>query len=240
MLEDLAPQVGGVVHAAGLLESVRAAQHRLVLAREEERRRLRRDLHDGLGPQLAALTMQVDTLRNRLGLPGLDTDAELVLLRGHIQATVGDVRRVVEGLRPPALDDLGLAAAVEQLASRMAGPQLDICVNIAPLPPVPAGVEVTLYRIAQEALTNVVKHSGATRAQIRVRAHNDEVELEVSDDGSGAAATRDGGIGLVSMRERAEQISGRLSIDGSDRGTCIRAWLPLQEIGPVEVREVMS
>ena len=134
LLEDIALQVGGVVHAAGLLESVRAAQHRLVLAREEERRRLRRDLHDGLGPQLAALLLQVDTLRNRLSVPGLDTDAELILMRGHIQTTVSDVRRVVEGLRPPALDELGLTGAIKQLANRMAGPSLEIGVDIEPVP----------------------------------------------------------------------------------------------------------
>ena len=241
LLEDIALQVGGVVHAAGLLESVRATQHRLVLAREEERRRLRRDLHDGLGPQLAALTMQVDTLRNRLGLPGIDVDAELILMRGHIQTTVSDVRRVVEGLRPPALDELGLTGAIQQLARRMAGPSLEAGVEIEPLPALPAAVEVALYRIVQEALTNVVKHSAATRARILVRAHSDAVVLEVSDDGSGAAAARDGGIGLISMRERAEQISGRLSIDAyPDRGTCIRAWLPLDEVAPIDAKEVRS
>ena len=98
-----------------------------------------------------------------------------------------------------------------------------------------------MYRIVQEALTNVVKHSAATRARIHVRAHSDAVVLEVSDDGSGAAAARDGGIGLISMRERAEQISGRLSIDACpDRGTCIRAWLPLDKVGPIDASEVRS
>jgi signal transduction histidine kinase len=241
LLEDIALQVGGVVHAAGLLESVRAAQHRLVLAREEERRRLRRDLHDGLGPQLAALTMQVDTLRNRLGLPEVDTDAELIVMRGHIQATVSDVRRVVEGLRPPALDELGLTGAIKQLARRMTSPSLEVGVEIEPLPALPAAVEVASYRIVLEALTNVVKHSGATRARIRMRAHSGAVVLEVSDDGSGAAAARDGGLGLISMRERAEQISGRLSIDTRPgRGTCIRTSLPLDEVGPIDAKEVRS
>ncbi|HZI98188.1 MAG TPA: histidine kinase, partial [Actinomycetales bacterium] len=121
LLDDVARQLGAVVHAATLLDAVRAAQERLVLAGEEERRRLRRDLHDGLGPSLASLTLQVDRLRNQAGMPGIDLDAELLRLRSGIQTTVADVRRVVEGLRPPALDELGLETALEQLVARVAG-----------------------------------------------------------------------------------------------------------------------
>ena len=126
LLGDLARQLGTVVHAAGLLDAVRASQERLVLGREEERRRLRRDLHDGLGPALAGLLLHVDTLRNvlrsRLGPEASATaDEGLLALRSGIQGTVADVRRIVEGLRPPALDELGLAEAVAQLADRLTG-----------------------------------------------------------------------------------------------------------------------
>ena len=140
LLQDLARQLGGVVHAAAMVDRVREQQQRLVVAREEERRRLRRDLHDGLGPSLAALMLQVDTLRNRArtaalapapvpagpgggtapGGAGLDLDAELLRLRAGIAATVVDVRRVVEGLRPPALDEDGIEVALRRMASSLA------------------------------------------------------------------------------------------------------------------------
>jgi len=227
LLTDIAHQLGGVVHAAALLDSVRDAQHRLVLAREEERRRLRRDLHDGLGPQLAGLTLRVDTLRNKLSGAEVDPDAELVNLRSEIQSTVVDVRRIVEGLRPPALDELGLAGAVAQLVERTVG-HLDAGLELGPLPGVPAAVEVALYRIAQEALANVVKHSGARRVRVRLRSEGPVVTAEIDDDGSGAAAPRRGGVGLGSMRERAEQIGGTLEVvSRPGTGTTVRVRLPL-------------
>lgn len=227
LLEDVARQLGGVVHSAGLLETVREAQHRLVLAREEERRRLRRDLHDGLGPQLAGLTLQVDTLRNRLRLREADPDQELVALRREIQATVLDVRRIVEGLRPPALDELGLAGAIDHLVDRVSGPHLEVLVEVAPVGRLPAAIEVAIYRIAQEALTNVVRHASASRARIVLQAQGAGLELEISDDGSGTPTPRRGGLGLSSMAERAEELSGRLVVEGRPgSGTSVRAWLP--------------
>ena len=227
LLTDVAHQLGGVVHAAALLGVVRTAQERQVLAREEERKRLRRDLHDGLGPALAALSLQVDALRNRLDAPEVDT--ELVHLRSGIQGTVADVRRIVEGLRPPALDELGLAGALEQLADRLtAGTDLlvDVQVN-GPAEPA-AAVEVATYRIAQEALTNVVRHARARQACVRVRADDGGLVLEVTDDGAGTPTPRDGGVGLASMRERAEELGGRLEVAGRPgAGTRVTARLPV-------------
>ena len=235
LLEDLAHQLGGVVHAASLFDTIREAQERLVLAREEERRRVRRDLHDGLGPSLAGLTLQVDTLRNRVGAPGLDVDAELLRIRAGIQATVVDVRRIVEGLRPPALDELGLAGAVEQLVARTATPAVAVEVDVPALPPIPAGVEVAVYRVAQEALTNVVRHARATRAHIRVTLQDNTVTLRVTDNGSGEVAPRAGGVGLTSMRERAEEISGALEITPvPGRGTTVELRLPVSPVPQVE------
>jgi signal transduction histidine kinase len=226
LLTDVAHQLGGVVHAAALLGVVRSAQERQVLAREEERKRLRRDLHDGLGPSLAALTLHVDALRNRLDAP--EVDAELLHLRSGIQGTVSDVRRIVEGLRPPALDELGLAGAIEQLADRLAaGTDLLVDVQVADPLEAAAAVEVAAYRIAQEALTNVVRHAGAHRACVRIRADGRELVLQVSDDGTGTPAPRDGGVGLASMRERAEELGGRLEVAGTPgAGTCVTARLP--------------
>lgn len=227
LLAGVAGQLGSVVHADGLLASVRAAQERLVLAREEERRRLRRDLHDGLGPALAALMLQVDTLRNTAHEEA--TSTALLELRGRIQDTVLDVRRIVEGLRPAILDDLGLEEALRQLAARFsrAGAPA-VAVDVGPLPGLPAAVEVGAYRIVQESVTNAVRHSGADRVQVGLRIGAGCLELSVSDDGTGHLEPRADGVGLGSMRERAEEIGGRLEVLGEPgRGTTVRAWLPV-------------
>lgn len=227
LLVDLARQLGAVTHAAGLLEAVRASQERLVLAREEERRRLRRDLHDGLGPALAGLTLEVDALRNRLdGQAPPEADAGLLALRSGIRATVVDVRRIVEGLRPPALDDLGLVDALGQLASRLAG-DLDVTVEGEDVPGLSAATEVAAYRIVQEALTNVVRHADATRAVVRLCPQPGGLVVEVCDDGTGRVEPRPDGVGLVSMRERAEEIGGSFAIEELEgSGTTVRAVLP--------------
>lgn len=226
LIADVAGQLGGIVHAAGLLDAVREAQERLVLAREEERKRLRRDLHDGLGPALAALALRVDTLRNQTRT-GVDPESDLVRLRDDIRGTVLDVRRIVEGLRPPALDDLGLTGALEQLAGRMTG-ELSVAVDVQTPPAVPAAVEVAAYRIVAEALANVTRHSHAQQAAVLVRPDSDGLHVRVSDDGTGVVEPRDGGVGLVSMRERAEEIGGRLEIVAEPgRGTTVTAVLPL-------------
>jgi signal transduction histidine kinase len=236
LLTDVAHQLGGVVHAAALLAVVRTAQERQVLAREEERKRLRRDLHDGLGPALAALTLHVDALRNRVGTP--EVDADLLQLRSGIQGTVLDVRRIVEGLRPPALDELGLSGAIEQLADRLtAGTDLLVDVEVAGPPALPAAVEVAVYRVAQEALTNVVRHAGARQACVRIRVDGDELVLEVTDDGTGTPAPREGGVGLGSMRERAEELGGRLEVTGRPgAGTRVVARLPVGAIRTADAR----
>ncbi|RNM16345.1 sensor histidine kinase [Nocardioides pocheonensis] len=227
LLDDLARQLGTVVHAAGLLESVRSARERLVLAREEERRRLRRELHDGLGPALAGLTLQVDTVRNRVADQGADegADQDLLALRSGIQATVVDVRRIVEGLRPAALDDLGLAEAVRQLAAHT---ELPVAVEADDLPRLPAATEVAAYRIVQEALTNAGRHAHARRACVRLHLVDGALVAEVADDGSGVVTPRPDGVGLGSMRSRAEEIGGSFELAAAEgRGTRVIARLPL-------------
>ncbi len=231
LLVDLARQVGTVAHAQGLLDAVRASQERLVSAREEERRRLRRDLHDGLGPALASLSLRVDTTRNRLGTPdggSPEADAALIALRSGIQATVMDVRRIVEGLRPPALDELGLVDAVRQLtAGLVAGTDLQVGIDADELPRLPAATEVAAYRILQEALANAVRHAHAAHVCVRLRYADGSIDLDVSDDGSGVLVPREGGIGLPGMRERAEEIGGRFSIVAAPgAGTTVSVTLP--------------
>jgi signal transduction histidine kinase len=228
LLLDLAHQMGGVVHAARLVDQLEAAHERLVLAREQERRRLRRDLHDGLGPSLAGLGLQVDTVQNLL-LAGRPVGDRLDELRTGLRGTVVEVRRIVEELRPAALDDLGLFGAVRELGHQLAdGSGVALTLDLpTDSPPLPAAVEVAAYRITQEALTNVVRHAGAGRCRVLARVTHDALELEVSDDGCGGAQER-AGVGMGSMRERAGEIGGRLEVRSPGGGTTIALRLPLR------------
>ena len=249
LLEDLAWQAGAAAHAAQLTADLRRSRERLVTAREEERRRLRRDLHDGLGPTLGGLTLGLDAARSTLSQDIRRTEALLSNLKIQTQEAVSDVRRLVYGLRPPALDDLGLVPALRQQASKYGVLADDLSERVtgeaghnysplysveAPkqLPPLPAAVEVACYRIAQEAITNVSRHAKARRCRISIALDEgeDALKLEVTDDGVGIPQDRLVGVGMVSMRERAEELGGRLSIEpGSEGGTRVSADLPLPQ-----------
>ncbi len=231
MLEDLARQAGAAVYAARLTEELQQSRERLVLAREEERRRLRNDLHDGLGPQLAALALKLETARNRLAHePGAEELFNDLIRR--TQGAIGDIRRVVYALRPPALDELGLRSALEEWVARypQGGTQIVLALPER-LPPLPAAVEVAVYRIAQEAVTNVVRHAGASACTLALRLDEaaGRLSLEVRDDGMGIAEDAAAGVGLSSMRERAAELGGSLSVHAAPGGgTIIRVTLGYQ------------
>ena len=222
VLADLAAALAPAVQAARLRADLVRSRERLVVAREEERRRLRRDLHDGLGPALAGLTLKLDTARNLLG------DSPLLLeMRDDVRATVADVRRLVEGLRPVSLDELGLAEALRRLVDRAAagGPAVRLTTEDAESPA--AAVEVAAYRIVQEALTNVLRHSAAGACEVSVCGRNGHLVVSIADDGRGADAAPGGGSGLETMRERAEELGGTLELlPRSGGGTVVRAILP--------------
>jgi two-component system, NarL family, sensor kinase len=206
---------------------VRAGRHRLVVAREEERQRLRRDLHDGVGPTLAGLAMQLGAVR-----PLIRTDPDAVADRlGRLQdaarGALDTVRRIAHGLRPPALDELGLVGALRQLAESLG---LDARLRDAELPRLPAAVEVAVYLIAAEALHNVARHAGSGAVEIAIDADDADVVLRVRDCGTGVDGTRPAGIGLRTMRERADELGGAVTVDSApDRGTTVTARLPLRE-----------
>jgi signal transduction histidine kinase len=231
LLDDLARQAGIAVHAVRLTADLQHSRERLVTAREEERRRLRRDLHDGLGPQLAALTLKLETARNRLTHDPL-ADALLADITERTQAAVADIRRLVYALRPPTLDEFGLVAALREGAAQHGLPEentVSITVD-APehLPPLPAAVEVAAYRIAQEALTNVVRHAAARSCVLRLTLDEPRglLWLEIQDDGCGLPTMRRSGVGLQSMRERAEELGGSCEIESvPGAGTRVRARL---------------
>jgi len=237
LLEDLARQAAAAVRAMRLREDLLRSRERLVLTREEERRRLHRDLHDGLGPALAAIGMRAEATSVIL-----DTDPEaarrhLDALGHEVREALLDVRRLVDGLRPPALDELGLAGAIGQQAARLdrasAGgglpglPAPRVAVEPAELPDLPAAVEVAAYRIAVEAMTNAVRHAGANACRVALWA-DDMLTIEVTDDGRGLPGEPRPGTGLASMRERAAEVGGDVLIEPRpEGGTRVRARLPL-------------
>ena len=228
LLNDIAHQAGPAVHAMLLTADLQRSRVRLVTAREEERRRLRRDLHDGLGPQLATLAMQIDAARNLLHS---DPDAADQLLQGckrQTQEALADIRRLVYELRPPALDQLGLVSALRDHAASQGAASLQVSVEAPePFPPLPAAVEVAAYRIALEALTNVMHHAQAQRCWLRLRVE-DGLQLEIEDDGRGIAPGVRHGVGLTSMLERAAELGGTCTVKaGNGGGTLVRAWLPV-------------
>ncbi len=232
LLADLARQAGPATHAVALRRALDASRAGLVTAREEERRRLRRDLHDGLGPTLAGLTLGLDTARARsAGQPELQ---ELLgRLKAETQRAVTDIRRIVYGLRPPALDELGLAGSLREEVGRLRLEAPALTVNLdAPaggLADLPAAIEVAAYRIVTEALTNVTRHAHATRCSVRLQL-NHGLDVEVCDDGVGLPEGWRTGVGIASMRERVTELGGELVIEPSlPHGTKITARLPARE-----------
>jgi two-component system, NarL family, sensor kinase len=240
LLADLARQAGPAAHAVALRRALDASRAGLVTAREEERRRLRRDLHDGLGPTLAGLTLGLDTARARsAGQPEL---TELLgRLKAETQRAVTDVRRIVYGLRPPTLDEFGLVGSLREEVGRLQyeAPELTVTLD-APdqdLAQLPAAVEVACYRIVTEALTNVTRHARATRCTVRIQLDHG-LDVDVSDDGVGLPDGWRTGVGIASMRERVAELGGTLVIEPClPHGTRINARLPAQETDPETTQE---
>jgi signal transduction histidine kinase len=231
LLDDLARQAGVAAHAVELHTELRRARERLVVAREEERRRLRRDLHDGLGPQLASQTLTLSAASKLLRADPAAAEELLSEALTHAQTAVSDIRRLVYGLRPPALDDLGLVGALTDQAAQYSASGLRVTVTAPdPFLPLPAAVEVACYRIAQEALTNVARHAQARSATLTlaVDAPNQALTLEVVDDGCGLPAQVHAGVGLASMRERALELGGTCVVEtAAGGGVRVYARLPL-------------
>lgn len=235
LLGDLAHQIAVAAHAVRLTEDavrlsadLQRSRERLVTAREEERRRLRRDLHDELGPQIAALAMTADAARDAIATDPIHARHLLDGLIQQTQDAVADVRRLGSDLRPPALDALGLVGALRMLADQPSGPRVDVA---APddLPPLPAAVEVAAYRIASEAVRNTIRHADASTCTLHIALDRSRGGLlvEVADDGRGIGPHPGSGIGLPSMHERAAELGGTLTIASrSPRGTLVSAVLP--------------
>jgi signal transduction histidine kinase len=242
-LAEVARHAGAAVYTARLTRDLRRSRDRLVRAREKERRRILHELHDGVGPTLAAVALGIDASQRSVGNETA-TGVLLGRLRDELQAAIIEIRRLAHGLRPPVLDRIGLIPAIREyagaLASRTAysdGSQDGVTIVLevpTVLPKLPTSVDVAAYRIICEALTNVTRHSSARSCAVRLWI-DDDLHIEVVDDGVGIGQSEltDGGVGLSSMRERAAELGGDCLVEADRQGgTRVFATLPLpKEVG---------
>jgi signal transduction histidine kinase len=243
LLDELARQAGMAAHAVQLTADLQRSRENLVTAREEERRRLRRDLHDGLGATLAGLHLQVGAIRTLMRQDLTAAETEILDIQTEIRSAISDIRRLVYGLRPPTLDELGLVAAIQDYAAQYragSAPNgtaehtetgLDVIVKAEEdLRALPAAVEVAAYRIIQEALTNVARHARAHTCGVHLSL-SDGLQIEVTDDGVGLPKVQRSGVGLLSMRERAAELGGTCVVEPAPgQGTRVLAHLPLSHL----------
>lgn len=231
LLDTIADQAALAAHTVRLTTDLQHSRERLVTEREQERRRIRRDLHDGLGPALASITLKLDAARNLLPPNAAASEALLKELKTQTQGAIGDIRRLVYDLRPPALDELGLVGALREFASRSRSDELQVSLDVTePLPLLSAAVEVAAYRVVTEAITNVRRHAHARRCDVSVKADG-ALQIEIRDDGVGLPTNYQAGVGLISMRERASELGGTCLIESNPgHGTRIVATLPITDL----------
>jgi len=230
LLSALAPQVAVVVRALELAEALEAERDLVVAATSRERDRLRRDLHDGLGPSLSGVGLGLQALQDlRAADDHAAANALLGRIRDEVTTAVGEVRRILDDLRPAVLDSTRLPEAIRRHAASVSTAPLEVCVDVDGLPPLPPEVETAAYRITQEALTNVIRHADAHHARVCLTASGTALTVSVVDDGHGISVPAHDGVGLTSMRQRAEALDGTLHVDTTARGTTVVATLPLTE-----------
>lgn len=225
---EIAPHVALVANAWRQERDLEQAKLRLIRSREEERRRIRHDLHDGLGPILTGVAFSADAVANLVDVDNTEARRLLGAARADVGSALDEIRRIVDDLRPPALDELGLIGAIRQHAQRL--PHLNVTVSGSlPTAALPAAVEVAAYRIATEALTNAARHANATRAQVDASVNGD-LRISVLDNGADHTQWVSG-VGLTSMRERADELGGALSAGPDDQGGIVIATLPIDGHG---------
>ena len=247
LLMGFAQQAGAAADVVRLARDLRRSRDQLAVAQEEERHRIRRDLHDGLGPTLAGVALGLDAARRAVADAEPETAALLSAMEAEVKGSLNDVRQLVADLRPTALDDLGLAESVRQYAEAVtsrSGGRLVVRTDLASLPPLPPAVEIAAFRIVLEAVTNVTRHAAASTCTVVAEARGANLELSVSDDGCGLpheGLPREGesrpgvpshgssaGLGMRSMVERAAELGGRCVIETArGGGTLVTATLPL-------------
>jgi signal transduction histidine kinase len=233
VIAALIAPVAAIVHASELARRLARAHERTLAAAGQERSRIRRDLHDGLGPSLSGVALGLEAVQAALP-QDTGTAAELTArMRTEVASAVEDVRRIIDELRPAALEDVGLAQALRERAASLAarsasGMVIDVSAA-EPIPDLPEQVETAAFRIVEEAMTNVLRHARASRCEVRVEVDGALV-VSVSDNGIGLPAqTRVGGIGLTSMRQRADDLGGCCTVSPAvPSGVIVQARLPLE------------
>jgi two-component system, NarL family, sensor kinase len=229
LLGDLAQQLAIGMYGVRASEEVTASRTALVTAREEERRRIRRDLHDGLGPTLASVRLQLAAAQRLLATQPAEVAEILADVGDQMNQTTAEIRRLVYGLRPPLLDELGLVAAIRNHPASLGTVQVSVSPDV--LPSLPAAVEVALYRIVTEAIHNVVRHSGGLRASVLFDVSAVSVSVVVSDDGRGLPDPFVAGVGVSAIRERAAEIGGTAEwLTNVDGGASVVTTIPLEGV----------
>jgi signal transduction histidine kinase len=227
LIDDLTRRVSAAARELSLRSDLQRSRERLVLAREEERRRLRRALHDEVGPAIAGLGLRTEAAR-RLVItdPPAASDA-LAAVRDGTQGLVADIRRLAYDLRPPALDELGLAGALRQYAHSIQTPRVTVAA-VERIGELPAAVEAAAYRIAVEAVTNTLRHAEASSCSVDLGAVDGSLQVRIIDDGHGLPADFHAGVGISAMRERAAELGGTLRVESpAGGGTTVMAMLPI-------------
>ncbi len=230
LLEQVAAQAAMIAYAASLVADVEDSRAGIVRAREEERRRLRNDLHDGVGPGLAGIALQIDALATRLEQGGeISVAQEARMIRDRVRDAVADVRAVSHGLRPPVLDQIGLSASLRQLVDGI--PNIHGTARVDELHGISAAAEVAAYSVAAEAVANVVRHSAASIVRLEAEQSGETVTVRVADNGRGMPSRPQAGVGLTSMRQRAAEVGGRVEhLEAPGGGTLVRLVLPTAHV----------
>jgi signal transduction histidine kinase len=232
LLADIARQLGAGLYEQGLTRDLRESRERIGAAREQERRSIRRTLHDDVGPLMAAVSLQAETAR-RLVRSGetAAADGRLDQISHQASQAAESIRRLSYELRPPALDEHGLVDALQRYAAGVEGLHVRVdSVHDGEVPPLSPAVESAVYRIVVSAVTNARRHSGACNCEVRLRRLPDCVEVVISDDGTGLPPGFAKGVGITAMQERAAELGGTVTLSCSDPGAMVRASIPTERL----------
>lgn len=229
LLAQLGALIAAVLASHHLVTDLQHSRENVVLAREEERRRVRRDLHDGIGPLLSALGTHADVAALRLERDPARVPELMARIRQIADDAVTGLRRVVDDLQPVGLDELGLLGALEELASSLSSDEGRVRITGTTGTSLPAAVEVAVYRIVAEAVSNALRHGHARLVTVVLAREGSQLALEIRDDGTGAPETGTPGVGLASMRDRADELGATFDFETSGRGTTVRASFPVRK-----------
>ncbi|XID94883.1 sensor histidine kinase [Paenibacillaceae bacterium WGS1546] len=228
LLRLLISQISFALHSARLAEQLKESKERLVYAREEERRRLRRDLHDGLGAQLASVLLKSDVIAD-LAEKDASLHRQIAGIQEGIEEAIKDIRTLVYALRPPVLDEFGLPFALKELAARFSAGGKEVQLALPESLALDEVIELAVYRIVQEALTNSFRHGEAARCRVELSVREGRsLHLVIADDGTGFKVdAAQSGVGIRSMKERAGELGGSCEWVSTKEGTTVNVMIPI-------------